>query len=53
MFNLTFTPEQMKVLSDALSEMPFKIAAPLINDINAQITNAQQNKVVGEVTPGS
>mgnify|MGYP003652110959 FL=1 len=35
--NLTFTQEQLSIVNAALMEMPFKIAAPLINDINNQI----------------
>jgi hypothetical protein len=34
---LSFTKEQMAILNSALVELPFKIAAPLIQDINAQI----------------
>ena len=34
---LSFTKEQMAILNAALVELPFKIAAPLIQDINAQI----------------
>ena len=35
--NLIFTQEQLSIVNAALMEMPFKIAAPLINDINNQI----------------
>lgn len=44
MITLTFTQEQMQVLNEALSNLPFKFAAPLINDINKQIQE-QQNVV--------
>jgi len=36
-FTLSFTKEQMAILNAALVELPFKIAAPLIQDVNAQI----------------
>lgn len=36
-FDIKFTQEQLKVLNDALIEMPFKVSAPLINHINSQI----------------
>jgi hypothetical protein len=36
-FTLSFTKEQMAILNAALVELPFKIVAPLIQDINAQI----------------
>lgn len=44
MITLTFTQEQMQVLNEALSNLPFKFAAPLVNDINKQIQE-QQNMV--------
>lgn len=34
---ITFTQEQMQVLNDALIELPFKKAQPLIQHINAEI----------------
>lgn len=39
MKNITveFTQDQLKVLNDALVEMPFRVAAPLIQQINMQI----------------
>lgn len=36
-FNLSLTKEQLSVVNDALIEAPYRIAAPLIQDINAQI----------------
>lgn len=39
---LKFTDAQMQVLSQALVEMPFKLAAPLIQSINEQIAEAQK-----------
>jgi hypothetical protein len=36
-FAITFTQEQLQVLNAALSEIPYRVAAPLINSINAQI----------------
>lgn len=34
---LTFTQQQMQVLNSALMELPFKISAPVIQHINAEI----------------
>lgn len=36
-FKLEFTAEQMGVLNAALHEMPYRMAAPFIADINEQI----------------
>lgn len=35
--SLSLSVEQMKVLDAALQELPFKVAAPLIAEINRQI----------------
>ena len=35
--NLSFTQEQLSIINAALMEAPFRIAAPLIQDINLQI----------------
>lgn len=34
---ITFSQQQLGVLNQALSELPYKIAAPLVWHINAQI----------------
>lgn len=36
-FDIKFNQDQLKVLNDALIEMPFKISAPIIQHINTQI----------------
>lgn len=36
-FNLSLTKEQLSIVNAALMEAPYRIAAPLIQDINAQI----------------
>lgn len=38
--SIEFTPEQMQTLNDALIELPFRKAAPLVAHINAQIQRA-------------
>jgi len=45
-FNLKLTPEQLQVISAALSEMPYRLAAPLIDEINRQLRQQQ-----GETKP--
>ncbi len=37
MITLTFTEQQMQVLNAALVELPFRVAAPVINSINQQL----------------
>jgi hypothetical protein len=34
---LKFTPQEMQVLNAALVDLPYRVAAPLIASINAQI----------------
>lgn len=36
-FSLSLTKDQLSVINAALMEAPYRIAAPLIQDINAQI----------------
>jgi hypothetical protein len=36
-FNLSLTKEQLGIINAALMEAPYRIAAPLIQDINSQI----------------
>lgn len=43
-FHLIFTEQELNIVSTALVELPFKIAAPLIQKINQQI--AEQQKLV-------
>lgn len=51
--SITFTKEQLKVLNDALVELPFREAAPLIQYINMQIQKHFdcQNDKQAEVIP--
>ena len=37
MITLTFTPEQLQILDKAIAELPFRVAAPLVQEINKQI----------------
>lgn len=41
---ISFTPQQLQILNDALIELPFKLAAPMINHINKEL-EAQQPKI--------
>ena len=38
---LEFNEQQLQILNAALSELPFRVAAPLINHINQQIKEQQ------------
>jgi hypothetical protein len=40
-FQLTFNQQQLQILNAALVEMPFKMAAPLIEEINNQLRQQQ------------
>ena len=40
---LELTQEQLQLIGAALNELPYRVAAPLIAEINRQIT-AQQSK---------
>ena len=42
-FKITFSQSDMHVLQSALVEMPFRVAAPLIDKINAQIQKAHDD----------
>jgi hypothetical protein len=44
--SLQFTQEELKVLSAALIEAPYKVVASLIANINQQIHQAQKGKEV-------
>lgn len=38
---IEFNQQQLKVLNEALVELPFRVAAPLIDHINQQIKEQQ------------
>jgi hypothetical protein len=44
-FSLEFSQDQLNVLNQALIELPFRIAAPLIQQINMQIQKQFDEKV--------
>lgn len=37
---LEFTPDQLAILNEAIVQLPYKVAAPLIAQINSQIQEA-------------
>ena len=43
--NLKFTNEQLAILNEALIQLPYKVAAPLIQQINQQIQEAHNEAV--------
>lgn len=45
MIVLRLKPEQLNIISAGLVELPYRIAAPLIADINAQIQSAFNSAV--------
>lgn len=40
-YSIEFTPEELQAVANAIGEMPFRIAQPLMNTIQQQV-NAQQ-----------
>lgn len=52
---ITFTDKQLEVLSSALVELPYKLAAPLISHINIEIQKqfdlAKGNDPTGQEAP--
>lgn len=48
---LEFTQDQLKVLNSALVEIPFRVAAPLIQQINLQIQQQFDKNVDLQDTP--
>ena len=41
-YNLALTQEQLTVIGAALAELPYRAAAPVIDEINRQIAEQQQ-----------
>jgi len=44
LITLTFTQEQLQVLNAALGDVPYRVAAPLIANINSQIQRQFQRE---------
>ncbi|WP_158637493.1 hypothetical protein [Paracoccus sulfuroxidans] len=42
MHTLTLTDQQLQLIGAALAEMPYRMAAPIMAEINRQIAQAQQ-----------
>lgn len=47
-FTFTFTAEQLRVIDQALQEIPFKFAAPLVAEINKQIEAQKSHDIPSE-----
>lgn len=43
-YKIELTEQDLQILSAALGEIPFKIAAPLVEKLNKQIAEQQQLK---------
>lgn len=41
---LELTQEQLQIIGAALSEMPYRVAAPMIAEINRQIAEQEKDK---------
>lgn len=44
-YPITFTPEQLDVIAQALSEMPYKVAAPILETIQTQFNQVVQSRL--------
>lgn len=51
--SISFTQEELKVLNEALVELPFRKAAPLISSINAQIQRQYESSYDAAVNSDS
>lgn len=47
-FTLTISHEQLLILDRALSEMPYKTVAPLLEELNRQIKDQMTPQVVSD-----
>ena len=43
-YKIELTEQDLQILSAALGEIPFKIAAPFVEKLNKQIAEQQQSK---------
>lgn len=50
---LTFTQEQLHILNTAIGEIPYRVAAPLIGNINSQIQRQFDEREDDDVPTGS
>ena len=50
---LTFTQEQLQVLNAALGDVPYRVAAPLIANINSQIQQQFNQREDDDAPTGS
>lgn len=48
MTELKFTDQEMQLLQMAIGELPFKLAAPLVQSINRQIAEKQAERQSAE-----
>ena len=46
-FTIELTQDSLLVISNALVEMPYKVAAPIITDINKQLDQLDQESEKG------
>ena len=51
-YKITLTEQELSILSAALVELPFKIAAPLVERINRQIAEQRKKEEPASVGAG-
>jgi hypothetical protein len=47
-YTLTLTQEQIQVIAAGLENLPFKVAAPVINDLQRQIADQRKPQAVAD-----
>lgn len=52
-YNLEFSPEELNAIANAIAEMPYKIAQPLMNTIQEQVNQQQQQPEFEEMPEGA
>jgi hypothetical protein len=48
-YSIQLTQQQLSIIDAALQEMPHRLAAPLIQDINRQLTESQKVQVGDDI----
>ena len=52
-YNIEFTPDELQAIANAIGEMPFRIAQPLMNSIQNQVSAQQPQPEFEEVPEGA
>lgn len=47
-YKFTFTENELQIINAALSELPYRLAAPVINSMNKQLIDARKDSAPKE-----